>query len=171
MSDDWRKRLGDAVAEDNAAHETKHREQQRREADAQANRRRAQDKLRDVVVPALEEVKEELEGTLGRSVTIVVHPDAETDPINAHLPGPTLAAYPHVTVSIARPDRDPLAFVIVVQATPARVRVSLAGGARDHRGTAWSGELPGDFDALDVATVRQAVLDHYQRSLKDSRPR
>jgi hypothetical protein len=144
----WRENLSKAVQDDDEALAAAKQDEEAEEKSERQNRELAIAVLQDVVVPALEELREEL-NKAGRTVEVT-----------SRLKG---FSSPHVEAILSRPDREPVTISIVVQPMSHMNVVMLKTG--QGQGAEHS-VLHSGLEGLTTESVIEEVLKAYTKSLK-----
>jgi hypothetical protein len=166
---DWRERLAETIAHDEAAREVMARKQADLEEAEKANRDRARAIIEQVIEPALESLSDEC---MNHRCTVQFRrlPDKDFDPLNPPRFGPKIASYSSISVNMSRLDGHSLDFFIIAVSTPEGPKVRLAGrdpwSSQDYQG--WACELPGEAESLDGDILLSSILSLYQRYLRDN---
>lgn len=147
---DWRKTLGESVAAENEARQSKVRAAESSVERQRQNRAKAIDTMRTQVIPGLEEIGAELTRH-GRTLEVVDRSDPGT-------------SAPEVRAKLSRPDRAPFEIVFKCDPQPDMIRVSIRSSWGEG---ATNNDVSNGFDGLTKTFVINETVSRYQTSLSE----
>ena len=147
---DWRKMLGESVAAENEARQSKVRAAESSVERQRQNRARAIETMRREVIPGLQEVGAEL-ARHGRTLEVVDRSDPGT-------------SAPEVRAKLSRPDRAPFEIVFKCDPQPDMIRVSIRSSWGEG---ATNNDVSNGFDGITKTFVINEVVSRYQASLNE----